>query len=95
VITATAYLNKIEPTPADRRGRLRDVPEEQTRVFAAVRDVLRASDPGTPFAHVVALSMAAAQRHGADAALVWGHVRRWRAANRPEPVQLVLGLNDA
>jgi hypothetical protein len=92
--TVAEYLRRIEPREVDSRGRLRDVPESRLRAFAAAREVLRAGGGSADYRRAVAMTVAAAARHGAEGKAVWRLVRRFREQNHNWGEQLTLPLPE-
>jgi hypothetical protein len=88
--TVQEFLRCIEPRQVDSKGRYKSVPESRLRTFAATKEVLTAAP--TDLRHAVALTLAAAARHGAEAKDVWRHVRRYRAQTHPQAEQLQLPI---
>jgi hypothetical protein len=74
--TVHEYLRRIEPREVDSQGRYKRVPEPRRRAFAATKEVLTAAP--TDLRLAVALTLAAAARHGAETKDVWRLVRRYR-----------------
>ena len=62
------------------------------RTFAAVKEVLLAGGGTADYHSAVALSLAAALRHGAEAKDVWRHIRRYRAQIHEQVEQLKLPI---
>ena len=88
--TVSEYLRRIEPREVDSKGRYKPVPESRKRTFAATKEVLTATP--TDLRHAVALTLAAAARHGAQVKDVWRHVRRYRDQDHYQAEQLKLPI---
>jgi hypothetical protein len=86
-MTVADYLRRLNPVYKDGRGRWIVGSESRQRTFAAVSEVLLA---GGDYHRVVAATLVAASRHGAEVKDVWRHVRRYRdqIQNRPEQLKL-------
>jgi hypothetical protein len=87
--TVHEYL-RIEPCEVDSKGRYKQVPEPRKRAFAATKEVLTAAP--TDLRQAVALTLAAAARHGAETKDVWRLVRRYRDQVHNQAEQLVLPI---
>jgi hypothetical protein len=88
--TVHEYLRRIEPCEVDSRGRYKQVPEPRKRAFAATKEVLTAAP--TDLRLAVALTLAAAARHGAETKEVWRLVRRYRDHIHNQAEQLILPI---
>jgi hypothetical protein len=88
--TVHEYLRRIEPREVDSKGRYKPVPEPRKRAFAATKEVLTAAP--TDLRQAVALTLAAAARHGAETKDVWRLVRRYRDQVHNQAEQLVLPI---
>jgi hypothetical protein len=90
--TVHEYLRRIEPREFDSKGRYKPVPEPRLRAFAAAKEVLLAGGGVADYRATVALSLAAAARHGAEGKAVWRLIRRYREQTRDYGEQLKLPL---
>jgi hypothetical protein len=84
------YLRRIEPREVDSKDRYTQVPEPRKRAFAATKEVLTAAP--TDLRLAVALTLAAAARHGAETKDVWRLVRRYRDQVHNQAEQLDLPI---
>jgi hypothetical protein len=86
------YLQRHNPVYRKRNGRWVMGSETRQRTFKAAEEVLLAGGGVSDFRSAVALTLAAAPRHGAEFKAVWRHVRRCRDLihNRAEQLQLPL-----
>src|SRR5262245_13547446 len=89
-LTVAEYLRRINPVSKQRNGRWVLGSESRQRTFAAVQEVLLAGGGVADYRSVVALTVRAAPRHGAEIKAVWRLVRRYREQTHNQPEQLSL-----
>jgi hypothetical protein len=94
-LTVDEYLQRISPVYRTSYGRWvekKGVSESRRRTFKAVKEVLLAGGGASDLRSAVALTLAAAARHGAEVKDVWRHVRRYRNRIHNQAEQLKLPI---
>jgi hypothetical protein len=87
----TEYLRRLNPVYKNHiNGRWVVGSESRQRTFAAVQEVLLAGGGSADYRRVVAATVVAASRHGAEVKDVWRLVRRYRDLIHNQSEQLTL-----
>jgi hypothetical protein len=89
-VTVAEYLRRLNPVYRKRNGRWVVGSESRQCTFKAVEEVLLAGGGVSDYRSAVALTLAAASRHGAEFKAVWRHVRRCRDQIHNQAEQLKL-----
>jgi hypothetical protein len=90
-MTVAEYLRRIRPVyPNNERGAWLSATGSRQRTFKAVEEVLLAGGADASYQRVVAATLVAASRHGAEVKGVWRLVRRYRDLIHNRSEQLTL-----